>query len=1063
MIAGRVVERLAGEFGAYVDIEPVLWEHEPLRATGHFQEQIVLPSKTDVVVCILWSRLGTRLPEGFAREDGTAYASGTEWEFEDAARSYREQGAPDLLVYRKTREAVVGLGDEAAILERLKQRKALDAFIERWFGSAEESFKAAFHAFASADEFEVLLETHLRKLIAEHLPEPLTGADEDAAPISWHQGSPFRGLEAFEFEHGPVFFGRTRAVGEVKQAIETRAAQGTAFLMVFGMSGSGKSSVLRAGLLPTVSQPGVVEGIGLWRWCAFRPSDVAGDLFEGLAQALMDPTALPELTEMADTRLLASYFRNAPEDAVQPITNALQRAATEAGLATGAEARLALVVDQMEELFTHERVDDEVRARFIAVLVSLAKGGMVWVIGAMRSDFYHRCAEAPELVALSEGAGQYHLIPPSHAEIAQIIRNPARAAGLRYEIAAETGERLDDVLHAAAARDPAALPLLEFTLEELFKLRREDGVLTFAAYEQMGGLEGAIGRRAEEVFRALTADVQSAFPAVLRQLVAIGGGTEAAVTSRAVSLEVIASGPERRAVVDALIEARLLVTDQATKGGTAVARVAHEALLQYWPRAAGQISKERRNFEVRTRLEEATRRWMEHDREGSLLLPPGVPLGEASELLESWSASLDQAVIEFIETSVASGEKRFEVERERERQVRRRLNLRRFVAATVVLLTVLLLIPELVAPVEIAKARYGDAVIRNFQPFAPEQSEVVVIAIDEETLLRMNYESPVDRLFLAELLGALDDAGVLAVGLDLLFDRHTEKAKDTRLRSALDQMRAPVVVAWPPDEIELAGPRAEFVSTYLQGVPRGHAALGRDFDGTVRWIPGQLHIGGEVVAGFAGAIAETVGAPAPKDPVALTFRLNEETRPGGVVVAGFTIFPAYLVQLLPPAWLSERIVLVGSVLPGEGRFRTPLGLAPSVVIHAHAVSQLVEEGEPEWAIRQTEVWLETAIVVLSAVLPTLLFLSQLALKRIGATAIVIVGVFAVALPAGYWFASYVLIMLSGLLLPLIQPTIAFLGMLIACSIYFPRQRERIRLLIKSGPGQKPTSAHLDPR
>ncbi len=266
VIAGRVVERLAGEFGQSIELDPVLWEHEPLRATSHFQEQIALPSKTDVVVCILWSRLGTRLPEGFTRDDGSTYASGTEWEFEDAARSFREKGTPDLLVYRKTREAVIGLSDEAAILERLRQKKALDAFIERWFGSPGDSFKAAFHAFETADEFEGLLESHLRKLIAEQLPEHLTAAEGDAARVSWHAGSPFRGLEAFDFEHAPVFFGRTRAVGEVKQAIEAQAARGTAFLTVFGMSGNGKSSLLRAGLLPTISQPGVVEGIGLWRW-----------------------------------------------------------------------------------------------------------------------------------------------------------------------------------------------------------------------------------------------------------------------------------------------------------------------------------------------------------------------------------------------------------------------------------------------------------------------------------------------------------------------------------------------------------------------------------------------------------------------------------------------------------------------------------------------------------------------------------------------------------------------------------------------------------------------------
>ena len=133
--------------------------------------------------------------------------------------------------------------------------------------------------------------------------------------------------------------------------------------MIFGMSGSGKSSLIHAGLLPTITQPGVVEGIGLWRWCAFRPSDVTGDLFDGLAQALLDETALPELSALKwDSSRLAELFRGTPNLAAQPIEQALATAAGNEGLAAGAEARLALVVDQMEELFTLERVDAAARS-----------------------------------------------------------------------------------------------------------------------------------------------------------------------------------------------------------------------------------------------------------------------------------------------------------------------------------------------------------------------------------------------------------------------------------------------------------------------------------------------------------------------------------------------------------------------------------------------------------------------------------------------------------------------------------------------------------------------------
>ena len=214
LIATRVIERLQGEFAAFIKLEPILWEHEPLRASSHFQEQIVPPSQTDIVVCILWSRLGTRLPGQFHREDGSLYQSGTEWEFEDALRSFRERGAPDLMVYRKIAESHASMSDEQALMQRLEQKKALDAFIDHWFGNPQDAFRAAFHAFDSPDKFEELLEAHLHRLVAERLPQRITDGGEAMAPIVWHKGSPFRGLEAFDVDHAAVFFGRTQAIGE---------------------------------------------------------------------------------------------------------------------------------------------------------------------------------------------------------------------------------------------------------------------------------------------------------------------------------------------------------------------------------------------------------------------------------------------------------------------------------------------------------------------------------------------------------------------------------------------------------------------------------------------------------------------------------------------------------------------------------------------------------------------------------------------------------------------------------------------------------------------------------
>ena len=442
LIATRVVARLQGEFAGYANLEPILWEHEPLRATSHFQDQILPPSQTDIVVCILWSRLGTRLPDQFQRDDGSSYASGTEWEFEDAAKSFIERGAPDLMVYRKTSEAVTALSDEKALLDRLQQKKALDAFIDRWFGNAQDTFKAAFHSFNSPDGFEETLENHLRNLIRERLPKQISGED-GAVPISWHKGSPYRGLEVFDVEHAPVFFGRTRSIGEIKDALVARAANGCAFLLVFGMSGSGKSSLIRAGVLPTLTQPGVAEGIGLWRWCIFRPSDGGIgedgklDIFKGLAQEI--GKALPELeADGLDAYEFAQLLHEAPQRALSALRHALQVAAQTAAeqeqLEHAPEARLAIVIDQMEELFTLDALDVETRDAWVQVLAALARSGLAWIIGTMRSDFYQRCAEIPALIALKEGAGQYDVLPPTFAEIRQIIVQPTRAAGLRFQV-----------------------------------------------------------------------------------------------------------------------------------------------------------------------------------------------------------------------------------------------------------------------------------------------------------------------------------------------------------------------------------------------------------------------------------------------------------------------------------------------------------------------------------------------------------------------------------------------------------------------------------------------------
>ena len=192
-IVRDVLGRLQDEIEGVATLEPIFWEEEPLLATDTFQTQILRPSDCDIMVAILWSRLGTPLPVDITRPDGTRYESGTEFEFEDAVRGFQESGRPRLLLYRKTVPASVTLDDEKGLLQRVEQKKKLDAFIDHWFRNAEDgTLTGAFHNFETTAEFEYLIEGHLRKIIHRLLPETAgCGAKahgkedpEDAGPVS---------------------------------------------------------------------------------------------------------------------------------------------------------------------------------------------------------------------------------------------------------------------------------------------------------------------------------------------------------------------------------------------------------------------------------------------------------------------------------------------------------------------------------------------------------------------------------------------------------------------------------------------------------------------------------------------------------------------------------------------------------------------------------------------------------------------------------------------------------------------------------------------------------------
>jgi tetratricopeptide (TPR) repeat protein len=652
----RVIERVGGELGP-VKLTPFRWEESYYSAAKTFQDQIPPPSQSNLVICVFWKRIGSELPSQYRRPDGSL-PTGSEYEFEEAILAARQYGAPDVLVYRKT--APVLFQQDQLELEA-SQFAALQRFWQTWFQSETGHFTAGYHSFGSTDEFEAQVESHLRQWLER---QDAFSVGTSTWPVAV-KGSPFRGLEPFDEAHASVFFGRARVVEQLRERLIDAAARGAPFLLVLGMSGAGKSSLVRAGLLPRLTQPGAVPGVDLWRRCIVRPSEAEQQPVLALARALYHPDVLPELAagDSAGAEDLDALLRSAPDAGARAVGRALQRCAQAVAerekFERTFEVRLMLVVDQLEELFA---LPSDAVGAFVAVLSSLIASGKVFIICTMRSDLYGSLQGVPALVALKEKGVSFDLLPPSGAEIEDIVRGPALAAGLTYERRSDTGAGLDEEL-ARAASVPGSLPFLQFTLDELFN-ERDGSTLTVAAYDRLGGLGGAIDRRAEATFAALDEAARAELGAVGRELVTLT--QQDLPTGRTVPRDRLMRPAARARLVEAFIAARLLVSD--VSGDQVVIRLAHDALMAHWGRARALIAADRDFLRTRARVEQSARQWLEEGRDPEFLLPRGRPLAEAAEILSQRREALDDSIIAFIEVSMAAEAERLEARRRRDEE-----------------------------------------------------------------------------------------------------------------------------------------------------------------------------------------------------------------------------------------------------------------------------------------------------------------------------------------------------------------------------------------------------------
>ncbi len=520
----------------------------------------------------------------------------------------------------------------------------------------------------------------------------------------YFESTPFRGLNFFDFEHAAIFYGRIKAVGEVLDALKKQAKALQRFVLVLGDSGSGKSSLVRAGVLPLLTEVTTLEGSGPWRRAVTRPGagGAGWDPLDGLAAAVLEQSAVPELRISAsphECRNLATVLRTHPEGAALRVKHALDRLsrpeleprldeqeselplprkgedAELAGQQTLSgvkpQAQFALVVDQLEELFT-SGFPFELQQRYLAALSALAGCERVFVIATLQSDFFARYQQSVGTVDFPASLSTCEPEQPTPREIGKMIRLPVEAAGLRFERDPKTGRSLDEILVEAAAASPEPLPLLEHLLLQLYhkQREREDGFLCWSDYYELGELEGALAHHAESVFSMLKSEEQAALGCVMGHLVTLGSGQEDVVNPRTVPYRDLVSCPGlengqpegAKGLVDRLIEEGLL---RAETGPTqeVVVNVAHEALLRGWPRVWQWFSENQEFLRMRDRLDANLKLWLSRGCQTEDLLDPRTSRAEAKKLAKDFGSSLTETEFDYIQKSLAYQNQRWGVRR----------------------------------------------------------------------------------------------------------------------------------------------------------------------------------------------------------------------------------------------------------------------------------------------------------------------------------------------------------------------------------------------------------------
>jgi WD40 repeat protein/DNA-binding CsgD family transcriptional regulator len=460
--------------------------------------------------------------------------------------------------------------------------------------------------------------------LLEGSPIPFS-PEQHESPIK----NPYKGLRAFQQADARDFFGRDALI---QRLIARLAETGTVsrFLAVVGPSGCGKSSAIHAGLIPAL-QRGGVDGSENWVIASMIPSSHPLDELEAALTRVATTPGIDIMTQLTrDER-------------------GLQRVA---GMLLPDNTDLLLVVDQFEEVFTLV-ADEDLRGHFLNLLTTgvTHPHSRVRVVIALRADFYDRPLMIPTLSDLVRQRTEV-IAPLTPEELEQAICAPAQQVGVHVEpglvaaIVAEVSERA------------GSLPLMQYSLTELFD-RRQDRTMTLAVYRQIGGIRGALTRRADALYESLSEEQQAVVRQLFLRLVVPGSGGED-LRRRVLQSELQAVGTDGQMIdelVDELAQHRLLTLDHDPVTGGATVEVAHEALIREWGQLRAWLDDSREDIRQQRMVAAAANDWRGADRDSSYLLS-GARLIQAEAWTEATSVQLTADEREFLAASIYEKQRR---------------------------------------------------------------------------------------------------------------------------------------------------------------------------------------------------------------------------------------------------------------------------------------------------------------------------------------------------------------------------------------------------------------------